>query len=71
MATNKTNTTKSTNKGNTAAAKKAASGRSGAVASTSGGKEKSLNDLIGALAERAGITKAQAREVLDARAEHR
>lgn len=66
MATKKTNTAQSSG-----AAKKGAAGKGGAAATAgaSGGKEKSLNDLIGALAERAGITKAQAREVLDAHAE--
>ena len=32
-------------------------------------KEKSLNELVGALAEKTGISKAKAREVLDAHAE--
>ncbi len=33
------------------------------------GKEKSLTELVSALAERTGITKAKAKEVLDAHAE--
>ncbi len=44
-------------------AKKAASG------TTAGGKEKSMTELIGALADKAGITKAQAKQVLEAHAE--
>ncbi len=44
-------------------AKKAASG------TTAGNKEKSMTELIGALAEKAGITKAQAKQVLEAHAE--
>ncbi len=32
-------------------------------------KEKSLNDLIGALAEKAGVTKVQAKSILEAHAE--
>lgn len=63
MAAKKTGAAKSSG-----AAKKSASGKGDSTGS-SGGKEKSLNDLIGALAERAGITKTQAREVLDAYAE--
>ncbi len=61
MATKKNDSTKSSG-----AAKKGAAGKSGAAG---GSKEKSLNELVGALAEKAGITKAQAREVLDAHAE--
>jgi DNA-binding protein HU-beta len=44
--------------------KKAAAGKT-----ASAGKEKSLTELVGALAEKTGVTKAQAREVLDAHAE--
>jgi DNA-binding protein HU-beta len=33
------------------------------------GKEKSMTELVGALAEKAGITKAQAKQVLEAHAE--
>ncbi len=33
------------------------------------GKEKSLTDLVGALADKTGLTKAKAKEVLDAHAE--
>lgn len=47
------------------AAKKAATSK---TAST-GGKEKSLTELVSALAETTGITKAKAKEVLDAHAE--
>jgi DNA-binding protein HU-beta len=36
---------------------------------TTGGKEKSVNELVGALAETTGLSKAKAREVLDAHAE--
>lgn len=49
----------------TGAAKKAGDGKT----APSGGKEKSVNELIGALAETTGITKAKAKEVLDAHAE--
>lgn len=61
MATKKNDAAKTTG----GAAKKAAGGK---TAST-GGKEKSVNDLVGALAETTGITKAKAKEVLDAHAE--
>lgn len=64
MAAKKTGAAKSNG-----AAKKGSSGKGDSTGNSGGGKEKSLNDLIGALAERAGITKAQAREVLDAHAE--
>ncbi len=59
MATKKNDTAKSGG-GST---KKAAAGKS------TGSKEKSLTELVGALAEKTGVTKAQAREVLDAHAE--
>ena len=36
---------------------------------TTGGKEKSMGELVGALAETTGLSKAQAKEVLDAHAE--
>jgi DNA-binding protein HU-beta len=45
-------------------AKKASSGKA-----ASGGKEKSLTELVSSLAEKTGITKAQAKQVLDAHAE--
>ncbi len=60
MATKKNDSTKSAG----GATKKAAAGKS-----TGGSKEKSLTELVGALAEKTGVTKAQAREVLDAHAE--
>lgn len=46
------------------AAKKATSGKA-----ATGGKEKSLTELVSALAETTGITKVKAKEVLDAHAE--
>jgi DNA-binding protein HU-beta len=58
MATKKTTATKTTK--TAAPAKKAAA---------AGGKEKSLNELVGALAETTGLSKAKAKEVLDAHAE--
>lgn len=45
----------------------AASGKS--AAAKGGAKEKSLTELVGALADKTGITKAKAKEVLDAHAE--
>ncbi len=45
-------------------AKKASAGKAAA-----GGKEKSLTELVSALAETTGLTKAKAKEVLDAHAE--
>ena len=62
MADKKNGSTKAAGSG----AKKAASGKTGA---TGGGKEKSMTELVGALAEKAGITKAQAKQVLEAHAE--
>lgn len=50
-------------------AKTSGAAKKGAAAKGSGSKEKSLTELVGALAERTNITKAQAREVLDAHAE--
>ena len=47
------------------AAKKADSGKK----APTGNKEKSVNELISALADKTGITKAKAKEVLDAHAE--
>ena len=41
----------------------------GAAKKAGGGKEKSVNELISALAETTGITKAKAKEALDAHAE--
>jgi DNA-binding protein HU-beta len=66
MAAKKTTSTKST--GGAAAgsgAKKASSNKKTA----DGNKEKSLTELVGALAETTGLTKAKAKEVLDAHAE--
>lgn len=59
MATKKSNSTKTSGTG----AKKSAAGKSSA------GKEKSLTELVSALAETTGLTKAKAKEVLDAHAE--
>ena len=50
----------------TGGAKKAASGK---TAATGGGKEKSVSELVSALAETTGLGKAKAREVMDAHAE--
>lgn len=50
-----------------AAPKKAASTKKSAAAATT--KEKSLSELVSALSERTGLTKAKAKEVLDAHAE--
>ena len=55
MAATKGDTTK-TNKGSN-------------KAGTTGGKEKSVNELVSALAETTGLSKAKAKEVLDAHAE--
>jgi len=60
MATKKNDSAKTTG-----GAKKASSGK---TASTSG-KEKSLTELVSALADKTGITKAKAKEVLDAHTE--
>lgn len=62
MATKKNDTAKTGGSGT----KKAASGKSAAAA---GSKERSLTELVSMLAEKAGITKAQAKQVLDAHAE--
>ena len=62
MAAKKSSTVKSAD----GAGKKAA-GKS--ATTDSGSKEKSLTELVGALAAKTGITNAQAREVLDAHAE--
>jgi DNA-binding protein HU-beta len=62
MATKKSDSTKSSGGG----AKKASAGKAGA---SGGGKEKSLTELVSALAETTGLTKAKAKEVLDAHAE--
>lgn len=61
MATKKNTTakTKNTAAKTTGAAKKA----------TTGGKEKSVSELASTLAEKTGLTKAKAKEVLDAHAE--
>lgn len=61
MATKKSDSAKTTG----SSTKKAAGGK---TAST-GGKEKSMNELVGTLAEKANITKAQAKQVLEAHAE--
>ena len=61
MATKKNDSAKTTG----GAAKKAASGKT----ATTGSKEKSLTELVGALAETTGITKAKAKEVLEAHAD--
>ena len=55
MATKKTSTAKTTK-----TAKKTA---------TTGGKEKSMSELVSVLAETTGLSKAKAKEVLDAHAE--
>ncbi len=62
MATKKSDSAKTSG----SSAKKASGGK---AASTSGSKEKSLTELVGALAEKTGITKVQAKQVLDAHAE--
>ncbi|MBA3633412.1 MAG: HU family DNA-binding protein [Acidobacteria bacterium] len=50
------------------AAKKAATSKTAAPATT-GGKEKSVTELVSALADKTGITKAKVKEILDAHAE--
>ena len=62
MATKKSDTAKKTD----GAAKKAAPGKKAAA---TGGKEKSVSELVSALAETTGLSKAKAKEVLDAHAE--
>lgn len=62
MATKKSDSAKSTG----SSAKKASGGKS---AASGGSKEKSLTELVGTLAEKSGITKAQAKQVLDAHAQ--
>jgi DNA-binding protein HU-beta len=42
---------------------------SGTKKTATSGKEKSMTELVGTLAEKAGITKAQAKQVLEAHAE--
>ena len=59
MAANKSSSAKSSG-----GAKKALAGKAAA-----GGKEKSLTELVSALAETTGLTKAKAKEVLNAHAE--
>jgi len=67
MATKKNDSAK---KAGGAVAKKAASGKTASNKTASTGvKEKSLTELVSALAETTGITKAKAKEVLDAHAE--
>ena len=61
MATKKNDSAKTAG----GAAKKATSGKK----ATTVGKEKSLTELVSALADKTGITKAKAKEVLDAHAE--
>jgi DNA-binding protein HU-beta len=60
MAAKKSGSAKTTS----GAAKKAAG-----KAATTGGKEKSAGELVSALAETTGLSKAKAKEVLDAHAE--
>lgn len=60
MAAKKNDSTKTTG----GAAKKAASKTTGTAGA--GGKEKSVSELVGALAEKTGVTKAKAKEILDA-----
>jgi DNA-binding protein HU-beta len=62
MAAKKSSSAKSSG----GAAKKSSTSKS---ATTGGNKEKSLTELVGALAETTGLTKDKAREVLDAHAE--
>lgn len=71
MVAKKTNAVKSAGKSSDSATKKSASSKGGSTSNTGGnsGKEKSLTELVAALAEKIGITKVQAREVLDAHAE--
>lgn len=59
MATKKSDSAKTTGSG---AGSKSAAGKTGT-------KEKSLTELVSALADKTGITKAKAKEVLDAHAE--
>jgi DNA-binding protein HU-beta len=60
MAAKKSDSAKTTS----GAAKKAAG-----KTATTGGKEKSTGELVGALAETTGLSRAKAKEVLDAHAE--
>ena len=62
MATKKNEPAKTTG----SAPKKAAAGKKAAATDA---KEKSVSELISALAEKTGITKAKAKEVLDAHSE--
>jgi len=62
MAAKKSSSAKSSG----GAAKKSSTSKS---ATTGGSKEKSLNELVSALAETTGLSKDKAREVLDAHAE--
>jgi DNA-binding protein HU-beta len=64
MATKKNDSTKTTG----GAAKKAATGKTAASAA-SGSKEKSVTELVNALADKTGVTKAKVKEILDAHAE--
>lgn len=64
MASKKNDSTKTT--GGTA---KKASKDSSATKATTGDKEKSVNELVSALADKTSITKAKAKEILDAHAE--
>ncbi len=64
MATKKSDTAKKTD----GAAKKPAAGKK-AAAATTGGKEKSVSELVSSLADATGLSKAKAKEVLDAHAE--
>ena len=67
MAAKKGGSAKAAGKSSGGGAKKASSGKT--ASGGGGGKEKSLAELVSALAERTGITKAKAKEVLDAHAE--
>lgn len=64
MTTKKNDSTKTTG----GAAKKAATNKT-ATPATTVGKEKSISELVSALADKTGITKAKAKEILDAHAE--
>jgi DNA-binding protein HU-beta len=66
MAAKKTETKKTTAAKNTTAAKTTKGAKKPAA---SGSKEKSMSELVSALADTTGISKAKAKEVLDAHAE--
>lgn len=50
-------------------AKSTGGAKKGGAAATTGGKEKSLGELTGALAEKTGLSRAKAKEFLDAQSE--